>query len=84
MVGDNKDPEQTFLVMDRKILTEINTEEIPLYLIAVFYVFNICYPAGCNNFYCFLEVALLSLKEPSIVIPPAVTNPLTRLAAISC
>lgn len=83
VVGNNKNPEQAFLVMDRKILTEIDTQEIPIYLIAVFYVFNICYPAGCNNFYCFLEVALLSLKEPSITIPPAVTNLLAHLAAVS-
>ena len=83
VVGDNKNPEQAFLMMDRKILTEINTEEIPVCLIAVFYVFNICYPAGCNNFYCFLEVVLLCLKEPSITIPPAVTNLLAHLAAVS-
>ena len=38
MVGSNKNPEQAFLVMDRKVLTEINPEEIPVYLIAVFYV----------------------------------------------
>ena len=36
MFGHNKDPEQAFLDMDRKILTEINTEEIPVSLIAVF------------------------------------------------
>ena len=82
VVGDNKNPEQAFLVMDRKILTEINTEEIPVCLIAVFYVYNIC-PAGCNNFYCFLEVVLLCLKEPSITIPPAVTNLLAHLTAVS-
>ena len=57
VVGSNKNPEQAFLVMNRKILTEINREEIPVYLIAVFYVFNSCYPAGCNNFYCFLIVS---------------------------
>ena len=83
VVGNNKNPERRFLVMDRKILTEIDTEEIPVYLIAVFYVFNICYPAGRNNFYCFLEVPLLSLKEPSISIPPAVSNLLAHLAAVS-
>ena len=83
VVGDNTNPEQAFLVMDRKILSEINIEEVPVYLIAVFYVFNICYPAGCNNFYCFLEVALLNLKEPSITIPPAVMSLFTRLAAIN-
>lgn len=36
VVGSNKNPEQAFLVMDRKILSEINPEEIPVYLIAVF------------------------------------------------
>lgn len=83
VVGDSKKPEQAFIVMDKRVLTEISTEKIPLYLLAVFYVFNICYPAGCNNFYCFLEVALLDLKEPSIHVPAAVTNLFAILASVT-
>ena len=64
------------------MLSEINVHDIPLYLLAVFYVFNICYPAGCNNFYCFLEVALLNLKEPAIIIPAAVNNLFAIIAAV--
>ena len=33
VVGTNKDPEQAFVVMDRKILTEINMEDISIYLV---------------------------------------------------
>ena len=83
VVGNSENPEQAFLVMDKNILSEINIEDIPVCLLAVFYVFNICYPPGCNNFYCFLEVALLDLKEPSISVPAAVTNLFAILAAIA-
>ena len=82
VVGTFQCPQQAFIAMDKKILTEIDVNDTPLYLIAVFYVFNICYPHGCSNFYSFLEVALLGLKEPSITVPPSVTNMLARLAAL--
>ena len=83
VVGDSKSPKQVFLMLVRKILTEINTEEILIYLTAIFYVFNTYYPAGCSDLYCFLDIALLKLKEPLITIPPVVSNLLAHLAAIS-
>ena len=79
--GSSQRPQQAFLVMDQKILTEINVNHIAIYLMAVFYIFNICYPSGCCNFYCFLEVTLLRLKEPTISIPPTVANMLAQLAS---
>ena len=42
----------------------------------MFYVFNMCYPKGCNNFYAFLEVALLKF---SVQVSSSVVNFITRL-----
>ena len=79
VVGDHKEYEQAFLCIDKKVILEIPTEDISIFLVAVFYVFNICYPTGTNNIYCFLEVTLLGLSEPSIVVPPCIKNLLARL-----
>ena len=45
-IGDHKDCDQSFLCVDKKILMEVPTEDIMFYLVAVYYVFNICYPYG--------------------------------------
>ena len=50
VLGGHKDPKQAFMVIDGKIMCEIPIDDIPIYLIAVFYIFNICYPTGCQNF----------------------------------
>ena len=62
VVADHHDAEQAFLISENKIVCEIKLADIPLYLLAMFYVFNMCYPKGCNNFYAFLKVALLKLS----------------------
>ena len=55
---------QTFLVVDKTIVCEMEvTSDIPFILLAVFFVFNICYPKGCSNIFSFMEV--LTLNYPS-------------------
>lgn len=69
--GSMKQPEQAFLVVDKKIVTEVICfEDIPLTLLSAFFVFNIKYPPGCNNFYSFLEILILNflLKKASITV----------------
>ena len=70
MVGDQENPTQAFLVVDREIVTEVNIEDIPFTLMSSFFVFNIHYPKGCNNFYAFMEVYtlgfLLSKASPTV------------------
>ena len=61
------------------MITEIPVDDAPIFLLASFYTFNICYPVGCNNLYCFLEVVLLKVEEPHIVVTTSVKNLLTRL-----
>ena len=57
-----------YLVIDKQIVDQVTSvQEIPLLLMSAFFVFNICYPKGCNNFYSFLEVIVLNLKAtPSV------------------
>ena len=82
VVGDFSHPDQCFLVVDRKIVSEIQADDIPAYLMAAFYVLNICYPEGCNNVYTFFEIGLLELKEPIISVTLSVKNFLGRLSCI--
>ena len=45
---------QAFFVVDGQVLCEImNTFNIPLAILSAFYVFNICCPRGCYNFFFF-------------------------------
>ncbi len=56
---------EAYLVTDGQVICEVDVNQIPLVLMAAFYVFNICYPVGCKNFYSLLEVIVLgnSLKK---------------------
>lgn len=63
VVGDHRDAQQAFLVSENKTVREITVSDIPIiYLLAMYYVFNMCYPKGCNNSYAFLEITLLKLR----------------------
>ena len=48
-----------YLIVDKHIIDQIPIVDIPCALMAAFFVFNICYPKGCNNFYTFLEIIIL-------------------------
>ena len=69
VVGDHKQNDQSFLVIDRKVVTETVIQDIPIILLAAFYMLNICYPSGLYNFYKFLELIFLNISHP---IPPSV------------
>lgn len=60
--GDYLEAEQAFLVTDQRVIMEVNIEDIPLVLMSAFFVYNICYPLGCSNFYAFLEVFTLGFN----------------------
>ena len=79
VVGNHKSPKQTFLVMDGKVVCEIPVNDVPIFLLAAYYTFNICYPVGCHNLFCFLEIVLLKLEEPNITVTASVKNFLARL-----
>ena len=62
VIGDIQEPSQAFIVVDRQIVTEVNIIDIPLVLLAAFFVFNIHYPKGSNNFYTFMEAYTLGFS----------------------
>ncbi len=67
MTGSLLQPEQAFLVID-KINEVINFEDIPFILTSAYFVFNIKYPVGCNNFYSFLEILLYQFPTKKALI----------------
>lgn len=82
MVGDLSalsEVSQAFLVTDKRIVTEIDFQDIPLILLAAYFGYNICYPKGCVNFFVFLEVMLLKIKTTKASI--TVHNLLSSLSA---
>ena len=71
VVGDHHSAEQVFLVCENKTVCEIPLKDIPIYLVAIYYVFNMCYlTKGCTNFYAFLELTVFKLpvKVPASVV----------------
>ena len=58
-----QEADQTFLVIDRQIVTEVPLESAVLSLMASYFVFNVCYPRGCCNLFMFLESKVLKLPS---------------------
>ena len=77
IIGEYRNPIQAFLVCEKTIICEITTQELPIYLLASYYIFNMCYPKGCNNFYAFIEEGIFDLK-----VKNSVGTCLTRLNAL--
>ena len=66
IIGSFKEPKQGYLVIDGQEVTEIDIHDVPLALLSSFFVFNICYPRGCGNFYTFLQHALFNLTHKKL------------------
>ena len=64
IMGEYRNPIQGFLVCEKKIICEIPTKESPISP----YIFNMCYPKGCNNFYAFIEIGIFNLGIKNILI----------------
>ena len=75
VIGDHKKHDQAFLAIDKK---DIPIADIPIYLLAAFYMLNICYPSGCHNVFKFLELIFLKMSEK---IPPSVKTLHTLMMA---
>ena len=68
-----------YLVIDKQIVDQVTSvQDIPLLLMSAFFVFNICYPKGCNNFYSFLEVIVLNFSPEKAT--PSVKYLLTKVS----
>lgn len=67
ILGNVYDCHQIFLVVDKVIVTEVkNKFDVLLTLLSAYYVFNICYPKGCHNFFSFLEIKVLGITPKKI------------------
>ena len=81
IIGEYRDPLQAFLVCERKIVCKIPTKDIPISLLMPYYIFNMCYPKGCNNFYTFIESGIFNINVKNLSI--TVGGLLTRLNALN-
>lgn len=64
--GSYKDPKQSFLITDRRVVCEVDIKDVPLALMSAFFVYNICYTKGCDNVYAFLEHSVLGLSHKKL------------------
>lgn len=78
---ENEDDNTAYLVVDSIVVDNIRTEDIPFCVLSAYYVFNICYPKGCNNFFSFLEIVILNYSSEKA--PPSVKHILAALASHS-
>ena len=78
--GDVVGPEQLYLVLDQQILCEVENRDAVFALLSAFFVFNVCYPKGCNNVYSFFESAVLNLKNK---LPASVIHFMASLSAVN-
>ncbi len=55
----------------------ISWMDIPFNLMEAIFVYNICYPKGCSNFFTFLEI--IALNYPSQKVSPTVKYFLSKM-----
>ena len=64
VTGDINEPDQVFLVVDCQVIGEVELKNLTLVLLAAYFVYNICYAKGCNNFFlfwkCYFSIATLT------------------------
>ena len=74
-----KESLNAYLVVDQQVVDEVPIDNLPYVLMAAFFVYNICYPKSCNNFYSFLEVTMLCYSAEKA--SPSVNLLLAKLSA---
>lgn len=57
--GEDEFNMEAHLVVDKNVIDVVEMADLPFALLAAFFVFNICYPRGCSNFYTMLEILML-------------------------
>lgn len=68
---------EVYLVVDKRVVHQVEVMDIPFNLMAAYFVYNICYPKGCSNFYTFLEIMMLNY--PSRKASPTVKYFLSKM-----
>ena len=57
---DNGHIKDTFLAIEKGLIAKVDIDSAILVLFSSFFVFNVKYPTGCNNFYLLLECIFLN------------------------
>ena len=65
--GDINDCGQYFLEADCQVVMSLTIHPV-LALLASYFVYNICYPKGCKNFYSFLEIFFVDAQRSKVPI----------------
>ena len=77
IIISGEDDLEAHLVVDKRVIDRVPVDNLPFVLLSAFFVFNICYPKGCNNFYSMLEI--LTLKYSSEKASPSVKHLLPKI-----
>ena len=63
--GTLQAPKDAFLIVENNVLCKLfKFDRMCLLLVSTFYVFNMIYTKGLNNFFCFMESSLMGQKVP--------------------
>ena len=62
IIGQLDKTNETFLVVEKKIIYKVKPILCPLLLLAAYYSYNMSYPIGLKTFYIFLEYVILDIK----------------------
>ena len=73
--GDH--PLKASLVVDKRVIDYVPIEELPFVLLSAFFVYNICYPRGCCDFYSMMEILVLNYSTDKA--SPTVKNLLPKI-----
>ena len=66
LTGSHGNTQQAFLVVDKTVVCECGIHVVQLMLLSSFFVFNVQYPAGCSNYFSFMEYVLLNTKTAKL------------------
>ena len=75
--GEDQSNANAYLIVDKRVIGIVKMTELPFALMAAFFVYNICYPRGCSNFYSMLEI--LVLKYSSEKASPSIKHLLPKI-----
>ena len=63
ITGEGQSDASAYMIVDKRVIDTVEMAELPFALMAAFFVYNICYLRGCNNFYCMVEILVLKYNS---------------------
>ena len=68
MFGDLTAISDVYIIAEKTVVCCVSVDKAVVSLLAVFYVFNMQYPAGLNSVYTILEIVLLQMRPAKVSI----------------